>query len=157
MDRRGGRNLPRSVEGVMQRFGWTTRDIAQKFGVSERTARRWRQQDRVPDKRRADWDTAKRAEVRARARAKMERGGLKGLTVTGTYVISKTRAKAGRGSPVQVLPGSKITGAQMSIVFDALDRGDRAEADEALNQALADAYGAPGLHMEDVEGLSFDY
>lgn len=157
MDRRGGRNLPRSVEGTMKRFGWTAKDIASKFGVSERTARRWRQQDRVPDKRRDDWNQAKKDEARARARAKMEKSGLKQLKVTGTYIISKTRGKAGSAAPVQMVGNNRISGAQMRTVFDALDRGDREEADEALNQALAEGYEAAGLHMEDVEGLSFDY
>jgi DNA-binding transcriptional MerR regulator len=157
MDRRGGRNLPRSVEGTMRRFGWTTKDVAARFGVSDRTARRWRQQDRIPDKKRDSWNDAKKAEARARQRAKMEKGGIKKLTVTGTYRISKTRGKANSSAPIQFMGNNKISGAQMQEVFGALDRGDREAADDALNQALAEAYEAEGLHVEDAEGLSFDY
>jgi len=145
-----------TVAETMERAGWSARAVADRFGVSERTARRWRQQDRIPDKRRGDWEKARNDEARSRLRARIERDGLKGLTVTGRYRISKTKGQAGPGSAIRVMPGNKITGAQMREVFAALDRGDRVAADEALNEALAEAYEAPGMHVEDAESLGFE-
>lgn len=171
---RAARNVPASaraaapsnVGAAMERFGWTTRDVAQRLGVSERTARRYRQQDRVPAKRLGDWrrDTQaaadrQRREAQTAAERKtwdrMGRRGISEMNVEGTYKISKSWYKSNAWSPVRILPGSKITPAQMRGVRDALEHGDESGADELLNAALAEAYGAPGLGFEDVDGLKF--
>jgi hypothetical protein len=156
VDARSERGLASAGVGqLMERFGWTTRDVAGRFGVSERTARRWRQQDRIPERRAGDWQRETRAEARARTRQRIERRGIRKMEVTGRYRISKSRYRAGRGAPVRVLEGNKITPAQMRTVFAAVDAGDMEQADAALNQALAAAYDAPGLEMEDVESLDW--
>lgn len=164
MNARAERGAPSHVGTAMERYGWSTRDVAQQFGVSERTARRWRQQDRIPARRAAEWKDATQAAARERLRARIERGGLKGMNVTGQYRISRRSHKAGKGAPIRfgskgdqfVMGTNRITGAQMREVFSALDRGDVDQADAALNQALAEAYGAPGLEVEDAESVQFD-
>jgi DNA-binding transcriptional MerR regulator len=153
---RAERNVPSHVRATMERFGWTTRDVAERFGVSERTARRWRQQDRVPERRAGDWHREATSAAARRIRERMERRGVSGLTVTGIYRISKSRYKAGPGSPVRIMPGNKIKPAQMRDYFSAIDQGDEDAADELLNQSIAEAYEAPGLHFEDVDDLHFD-
>lgn len=153
---RAERGAPSSVRGAMDRYGWTTRDVAQRFGVSDRTARRWRQQDRIPDRRRADWRRETNSAAQRRVRDRIERRGLSGLTVTGTYRISRNRYKAGPGAPARLMPGNKISGAVMRGYFAAIDQGDVGQADEILNQALAAGYEAPGMHFEDVDEVHFD-
>lgn len=159
--------VPSDVRGAMDRFGWTARDLARMFGKSERTARRWRQQDHIPAKQLGDWQReTQAAAARQRREAQSEaerktwdrlgRRGMREMRVEGTYKISKSRYKSNAWSPVRTLPGSKITPAQMRGVRDALDQGDRAAADELLNGALAEAYGAPGLEFEDVDNAEFD-
>jgi hypothetical protein len=154
--RRAERQAPDTPLGAMARFGWTTGDIAGRLGVSARTARRWRQFNTVPPARRGDWKRETTAEMAGRIRERIERRGLSGMTVTGTYQISKSRYKAGPGSPVRIMPGNKIKPAQMRDYFSALDQGDAGAADALLNQALADAYGASGLSFEDVDEVHFD-
>jgi hypothetical protein len=139
----------------MERFGWTTRDVATRFGVSERTARRWRQQDRIPERRAGDWQRETRAEARARTRQRIEKRGIRHMSATGPYKISKSRYRATAGAPVRILEGNKITPAQMRGVFAAADSGDMDAADALLNEALAGAYEAGGLEMEDVESLEW--
>lgn len=164
MNARADRGAPAHVGAAMDRYGWSTRDIAARFGVSERTARRWRQQDRIPARRDADWKNAVSSAARDRLRKRIERGGLKGMNVTGQYRISRRSHKAGKGAPIRfgsrgdqfVMGTNKITGAQMREVFAALDSGDIEQADAALNQSLAEAYGTPGLEVEDAETVEFD-
>lgn len=153
---RAERNTPSSVRGAMDRFGWSTRDVAERFGVSERTARRWRQQDRIPARREGDWHREANSASARRVRERMERRGLSGLTVTGQYRISKSRYKAGPGAPARLMPGNKIAPAVMRGYFAAIDQGDDDQADEILNQALAEGYEAPGMHFEDVDDVHFD-
>jgi hypothetical protein len=153
---RAERNTPSSVRGTMDRFGWSTRDVAGRFGVSERTARRWRQQDRIPGRRRDDWRREANTTAARRVRERIERRGLSGLTVTGTYKISKNTYKAGPGSPARLLPGNKISPTVMRGYFAAIDQGDDGQADDILNQALAEGYGAADMHFEDVDDVHFD-
>lgn len=155
VDTRAERGLGASPDRIMERFGWTTKDVAQKFGVSERTARRWRQQDRIPEKRRQDWRDAAKAEARKRTRDRIEKRGIRSMSVQGTYKVSKSRYRTGPTSAVRILPGNKITPAQMREVFGNVDAGDLDAADAALNDALAEAYEAPGLSMEDVESMEW--
>lgn len=155
MQARAERNVPSHVRATMERFGWSARDVAEKFGVSERTARRWRQQDRVPERRAGDWHRAATSAAAGRLRERMERRGLSGLTVTGQYRISKSTYKAGPGAPARLMPGNKIAPAVMRGYFAAIDQGDAEQADEILNQALAEGYEAPGMHFEDVDGIDF--
>lgn len=167
MNARAERGAPAHVGTAMERYGWSTRDVAQQFGVSERTARRWRQQDRIPARRAADWRDAVQGAARDRLRQRIERGGLKGMKVTGQYRVSVRSYKAGRQSPLRfgsirgnpvprVTGTNQITGEQMREVFAAIDAGDQAAADAALNKALGEAYGAPGLEVEDAESVEFD-
>ena len=165
MQARAERGAPSSVRGAMDRYGWTTRDVAQRFGVSDRTARRWRQQNRIPERRRADWRRETTSAAERRVRERMERRGLAGMSVTGTYMVSKSRYKAGPGYPVRfgtrdngnpVAGTNRITAAQMRGYFAAIDQGDQQAADDLLNDALAQAYGADGLHFEDVDEVHFD-
>jgi transposase-like protein len=153
---RAERQAPGTPLGAMARFGWNTGDIAGLMGVSSRTARRWRQFNTVPPARRGDWHRATTAAAAGRIRARMERRGLSGMEVTGTYKISKTTYRAGPGSPVRIMPGNKISPAQMRGYFSALDQGDAAAADALLTQALADAYEVPSLTFEDVDDVHFD-
>jgi Homeodomain-like domain len=154
MSERAERAAPSGARAAMDRYGWSAREVAQQFGVSERTARRWRQQDRIPERRRDDWQRATGRAAQARQRARMERRGLSALSVTGIYRISKNKYKATPGAPVRVMPGNKITAAQMREYFGALDAGDAEAADQILNDALGEAYEAP-TDFEDAEGVDF--
>jgi len=151
MEARAGRAAPSSVSGAVERYGWSTRELAQRMGVSERTARRYRQQDRIPDRRAADWREVTRQAATERQRARITRRGLSSMNVQGQYRISRSRYQARRDFPVRFVEG-RITGRQMREVFEA---SSPAEAEKLLNDALAEAYGAPGLEFEDVEGLDF--
>lgn len=153
---RAERNTPSGVRGAMERFGWSSRDVAERFGVSERTARRWRQQNRVPARRREDFLREATSAAARRVRERMLRRGLSGLIVTGIYRISKSRYKAGPGAPARLMPGNKISPAVMRGYFGAVDQGDDEQADEILNQGLAGGYEAPGMHFEDVDDVHFD-
>jgi hypothetical protein len=156
MQARAERNVPSHVRTTMERFGWGSKEVAEKFGVSERTARRWRQQDRIPPRRAGDWHREATSAAAGRVRARMERRGLSKMEVTGQYRISKSRYKAGPGAPVRIMPGNKISPAVMRGYFAAIDQGDDEQADEILNQGLAGGYEAPGLHFEDVDDVHFD-
>lgn len=158
----GGRT-PSTVHGAMERYGWSTRDLAQQLGVSERTARRYAQQNRITGRGAAERAARQQAfqqsvtrEARARQRRRMERGGLSSLSAAGEYQISKRRFRTGPGSRVRTGPsGEKIPASAMREYFAALDAGNQAEADRVLNDALADAYDASGLHMTDVDDVTF--
>lgn len=154
MEARAGARQPSSVRGAMDRYGWSTRDVAQRLGVSERTARRWRQQDHIPERRRGDWRRETVNAARGRQRARMERGGVASMSAAGQYQVSKSRYRTGPNSRVRTSQ-AKIPAAAMRAYFAALDRGDAQAADDALNGALADAYGASDLHMTDVEDVNF--
>ena len=156
MEGRAERSAPSDVGRAVERYGWSTRDLARELGVSERTARRYRQQDRIPDRRAARWREVVKSEATARQRERIERRGLTRMDVTGTYEISagRRRFRANRNAPVRFVQG-RITGAQMRDVFGALDRGEAGEAETLLNGALADAYGAGGLVVTEVEGLDY--
>jgi hypothetical protein len=156
VDAKSARGLPAAgVRQAMDRFGWTARDVADRFGVSDRTARRWRQQDRIPERRREAWTRETRDAARARTRQRIERRGIGSMTATGPYRVSENRYKATPSSPVRIMPGNKITPAQMRDVFGAVDSGDMDAADQLLNDALAGAYEAPGLAMEDIDSLEW--
>jgi hypothetical protein len=156
MEARAGTRQPRGVGGAMGRYGWSARDVAQRFGVSERTARRWRQQDRIPERRREDWRQAITGAARGRLRARMARRGLSGMSATGTYFVSPpTRYRANSEAPVRALDDNKIDAAAMRDYFSALDRGDAADADRILNDALGKAYGAPTTFV-DADSVWFD-
>jgi hypothetical protein len=142
------------ARAAMERYGWTTREVAQRFGVSERTARRWRQQDRIPERRREDFQREQRRERATRSRARMERRGLSGMSATGEYAVSRNRYRATPRAPVRIMPGNKISAADMRAYFEALDRGDQAEADQILNDALGRGYEAP-TSFTDAEGVDF--
>lgn len=155
VDARAERGLGAGAGRIMDRFGWSTRDVAERFGISERTARRWRQQDRIPERRRDDWRREVRGESRARTQRRIERRGISDMTVQGIYRISKNRYRATPSAPVRIMPGNKITPAQMRGVFAAVNAGDLDAADDLLNEALAEAYEAHGLVMEDVDSLDW--
>jgi hypothetical protein len=138
----------------MERYGWNTREVAQRFGVSERTARRWRQQDRIPERRREDFEREQRRVRFARTRARMEARGLTGMSATGEYAVSRNRYRATPRAPVRIMPGNKISAAEMRDYFDALDRGDQAAADQILNDALGRGYEAPTSFTE-AESVDF--
>ena len=139
---------------AMERYGWSAREVAQRMNVSERTARRWRQQDRIPARRMEDWRRQEQRERADRSRERMRRRGLSSMEATGEYKVSRNRYRANRNAPVRTLPGNKISAAQMRDYFDAIDRGDQAAADQILNDALGGAYGAP-TSFDDAESVDF--
>ena len=156
---------PTGVKAAMDRFGWSAKDLAEKLGVSERTARRYRQQDRIPERRAEQRDrfgresraatTDRVSDRAAKTRKRIEQRGLRKMEALGKYVISKTRGQAGPGAPAKLMGTNKISPASMRDYFAAVDQGDEAAADEILNDALAEGYEAPGLHFTDVTGLEF--
>lgn len=156
MQARSSARSPSSVQSAMTRFGWSTRDVARMFGVSDRTARRWRQLNAIPARRADEWRSTVRTAAAARTRARIEARGLSALTVEGIYRISRSRYKSGSWSPVRVMPGNRIRGAQMRDVFEAADRGDMDAAESQLSEALAEAYGTSGIEWESIDGLGFD-
>lgn len=151
LEAKAERRAPTSVSGAVERYGWSTRELARRMGVSERTARRYRQQDRIPAGKAAKWADQTKAAATDRQRERITRRGLSSMNVTGTYRISRSRYRARKDAAVRFVTG-RITGAQMRAVFDA---ATPEEAEELLNDALAEAYGAPGLAFEEVEGLDF--
>lgn len=142
------------ARATMERYGWTTHDVAQRLGVSERTARRWRQQDRIPERRLQDWREQQQREAARRQRERMRRRGISQMAATGEYSVSRSKYRANRGSPVRTMPGNKISAADMRAYFDALDRGDEAAADQILNDALGRAYEAP-TSFTDVDSIDY--
>jgi hypothetical protein len=140
-ERKADRRLPESPQTASSAYGWTARDIAQRFDVSERTARRWRQQDRIPERRRAEWRRQVSGASRDRARQRIERRGLSGMKVQGRYRVSRSRYETHPDAPVRIMGGSRIPGAAMREFFSAMDEGDVSRADELLGGALAEAYG----------------
>lgn len=160
--RRAAGRQPSSVRGAMERFNWTTRDVARRFNVSERTARRWRQRDHIPARRAEQWRNEVRGAAARNVRDRIGRRGLSGMRVSGTYLVDgnpKYRYKARPDRPVYILDGNKISGADMREVFEHLDQGRADEAEHKLSEALSDAYGTAGgatLEWENVDGLEFD-
>jgi hypothetical protein len=147
---------PSTPLGAQGRFGWQSGDLASIMNVSPRTARRWRQQNRVPLHRQADWQRAVRDETARRQREQIEARGLRNMQVTGEYRVSRSRYRSRAGAPVRIGPGrDRISGATMRDVFTALDEGRADDAERVLNDALGDAYGAPGLRVESVDSLSY--
>jgi hypothetical protein len=162
---------PSSLGASAERYRWSARDIARELGVSERTARRYRQQDRVPARKAAEYDQARtRAEsartdaaVRA-SRSRIASRGLRSLTVGGRYRVSSGEYETPPNKPVRVMDGNYIPGAGdgdldpgMADVFDLLEAGDLDGADTALQQALSNAYGTGGtlLDWSRVDSLGF--
>ena len=142
------------ARAAMERYGWNTREVAQRFGVSERTARRWRQQDRIPERRREAFQREQRRERQARQRARMERRGLASMSAQGEYMVSRSRYRTRPQYPVRTLPGNKISAADMRAYFEALDRGAQDEADQILNAALGGGYQAP-TSFTDADSVDF--
>jgi hypothetical protein len=146
------------ARAAMERYGWNAREVAQRFGVSERTARRWRQQDRIPERRREDFQREQRRERQARQRARMERRGVGSLSAQGEYQVSKSRYRTRRQFPVKTLDGNRISAATMRQYFAALDRGDADRADQLLNEALGAGYGMFGgseVRFTDADSVDF--
>jgi hypothetical protein len=147
---------PSTPLGAGARFGWGSGDIASLMNVSPRTARRWRQQNRIPAHRQSEWQRVTRDETARRQREQIEARGLRNMRVTGEYRVSRSRYRARPGAPVRIGPGAdRISGATMRDVFTALDEGREDDAERVLNDALADAYGAPGLRIESVDDLNY--
>jgi hypothetical protein len=147
---------PSTPLGAQGRFGWRSADLASIMNVSPRTARRWRQQNRVPLHRQADWRRAVGDETARRQREQIEARGLGGMQVTGEYRVSRSRYRARANAPVRIGPGAdRISGATMRDVFAALDEGRADDAEARLNDALADAYGTPDLEIQSVDSLSY--
>jgi len=154
---------PSSVRGTLEHLGWSAREVAQRFDVSERTARRWRQQGRVPARKAEQFDREARGAVQAAelervrtriagARAKDAEGnrtgsrsggrGLRGMSVTGRYKVSRTEAEAHGYLPVWAPEG--VPGSALGEFYDLLEAGDEDGAEDALAEALSDAYGTDG-------------
>lgn len=147
---------PSTVREAQSQFGWSTRDIAGRFGVSPRTARRWVQQDRIPARRREQFRAQARAMAAGRQRRQIEARGLAGLSVTGIYRVSRSRYRARGNAPVRVMPGSRIPASSMREVFGAIDAGRSAEAERMMNEALSRAYGTSSpVEFEDVDSLAY--
>src|SRR5215472_13865737 len=106
MAERAARGGDMGARRAMERYGWSAREVAQRFGVSERTARRWRQQDRIPERRREDFQREQRRERQARQRARMEARGLSSMSAQGEYMVSRSRYRTRPQYPVRTLPGS---------------------------------------------------
>lgn len=156
MAARAERGAPGGPRETMERYGWTTGDIAREFGVSPRTARRWHQQDRIPARQAENWRAASAAAAQGRQRARMERRGLSGMRATGTYEVSPGRRFRTRpGYPVKTPDGVKIPAAALRDYFGALDQGAPDLADQILNDALAHAYDAE--HLTFIEADNVDY
>jgi hypothetical protein len=147
---------PGSVREAQGRYGWNTRDIAQRFNVSGRTARRWVQQDRIPARRAEQFRAVVRAQAAAGQRRQIEARGLSGLRVTGIYRVSANRYRARSNAAVRIMPGGRISGSTMREVFRAVDEGRGGEAERMMSDALTRAYGASSpVRFEDVDSLSY--
>lgn len=147
---------PGDVADLTKQAGWSTRDLARELNVSERTARRYRQTGHIPERRREQFGRAAREVAGRRARERIGRRGLSGLTVQGRYRVSKSVYETHPDSPARILPGNAIPGSVMRDVFDAADRGDVDGANEQLEQALSEAYGASNpLQWERVDDLDY--
>lgn len=154
VDRRGAARAPSGVRAAVARFGWTSRDLARELGVSERTARRYRQQDRIPGRRQDAWRDTTRRESQQRQRERIGRRGLSGLTAEGRYRVSKSVYETHPDLPVRAL--EPIPGSRMRDVFELADRGDLDAAEAELTGALGEAYGVgESMSWERVDSVSF--
>ena len=148
--RKAAASAPGSVRAAVDRFGWSTRDLAERLGVSERTARRYRQQDRIPARRADEFRRAARSAATERQRSRIASRGLSAMNVHGRYRVSKSVYTTPQDSPVRIMDGNFISGASMREVFDLEQSGDPAEAEAALAAALGEAYG------NGMENMSWD-
>jgi len=161
------RGAPSSVRGTMDRYGWNTRDLAQRLGVSERTARRYARENRITapgrtaaEARRGLFDRARADAARDRQRARMQTRGLASMSAQGEYMVSKNRYRTRPGASVRIGPNSGVQGtnrispAAMRAYFAALNQGDEAAADQILNDALGAGYGAPTV-FTDADSVDF--
>ena len=148
-ERRTRRRTGGSLSEGGRRDKLTTRQLAAELGVSERTARRYRQENRVPARRAREFDElrqkSKDAEIQ-RYRRRIRSRGLRSLTVR----VSESQYDAGAHSPSVALDGIAGSGDAdtpgMAEVFDLLEAEDPdlEGADAALGDALAQSYGMNG-------------
>lgn len=165
LGRKSGSRAPSSPRSATRAFGWSTRELAERMGRSERTARRYLQQNRVPAGQQARWRQVTADAASARMRRNIEQRGLRSrssgppyaLSVEGLYRVSSSRYRSHPSSPVRVLPGNGIPGSVMREVFGLVDAGQADAADAMLADALALGYGMPGGSLEilEVDGLDF--
>jgi hypothetical protein len=148
-DQRAARRAPGTPLGAEAKFGWNAAELASRFGVSPRTARRWRQFDTVPISKQREFDRQATAAQEARQRERISRRGLSGFRVQGRYRISKSVYETHPDSPVRIMEGEHISGEAMREFYGHLEQGDGDAAEAALAGALGEAYGVG-------DNLSFD-
>jgi hypothetical protein len=153
-----GRNLGKPVSIAEALLGRPTRWIADKFGVSDTTARRWRRGVQAPtqaDRRNSvlkspDKETRRRIAASAMRAASAINVGKLGVDAdTG-------RAKGTR--QVGLIHLGNEGRARMAEAADALERGDEAEAARLHSEAILHSDGRDygPLHAEDY-GPGFHY
>jgi DNA-binding transcriptional MerR regulator len=155
-EQRAGQRAPASVRDASARFGWSTHDLAERLGVSERTARRYKQQDRIPPRKAAEYRREAEQAAQDKMRDRITSRGLSGMRVQGRYQISKSVYETHPDAPVRLLEDSHISGATMREFYDALAEGDEAAAEEILAGALGEGYGVgEGMSWERVDELDY--
>jgi DNA-binding transcriptional regulator YdaS (Cro superfamily) len=132
-------------------FGGSTAAMAAHYGVSERTVQRWMKGTRTPQGADAERLEAQAAEVQVtevgrkrRVREYTAKGtGFSGVSVTvdlddaGVEIKGSSVVRTGRTRPPVVV---KLTGEQAAAL---LEDPDSPEAEDAINQALADYFQLP--------------
>jgi hypothetical protein len=146
-----GRNIGKPVSMAEALTGRTTRWIVEKFGVSDSTARRWRrgaQQTRDPGKRDAVMGSSDR-DTRRKIAANAMRGAT-GMSVGKIGVDADTGRATGSRRLGTIQLGREGT-EKMELAADALERGDMAEAERLMSDAILHSDGRDygPLHVSD--------
>jgi hypothetical protein len=131
-------------------------EAARRAGVSARTWRRWKAGGR-PSRANAD-RLAREARISPRREARLRRLGayvqMSGRIGGGTPGAGRKHTRH-RTIGARGFDSVHLSGEEMTKILDAWEAGDDQAALEALQEAMADAYGFPDLTFEDLTQLEF--
>ena len=146
---------PRGLPQAQSRWGWSTKEVAQRFGVTQRTAQRWQAAGQVPARRAGQLQDILSTEADKRARERAAKRGFGPVTIGGTYQVSNYRPQ--RTGPGSRFRTDEIPPAKVREILALADAGDVAAAEDVLSQAIADGYGiTQPVTWEDVDSATFD-
>lgn len=153
---------------LMKREGGSTKAVAARLGVSQRTVQRWQKGTHAPSGKaaaalerevKADWQP----KVKAKAEAEAARRGI----VVSTRARFGFRAAAGSSDDARVRMITQVISPEHSAAAFAAYRAGASEAEleELFGGALGEAYfrdggsraSGLGVHFTDVEHMDVDY
>ncbi|MGH3283601.1 MAG: hypothetical protein ACRDPD_02755 [Streptosporangiaceae bacterium] len=144
-----------------------TKWIAEKFGVSRRTAQRWKKGTQQPSPRVGGPDTVIKDSTNADTRKAVAANAIRNAQAAHVGRVSVVdKSPRGNGPKpgknfrnLKVVNFSEREREQMSRAADALERGDTEQAERLMNDAIMGAYGGgadsalsiedwpPGFHL----------